>query len=416
MGLMFLSGWVMNRGGEMKTGTYTKVGRLAFRSWLFVAMLGTGLGLGQPATAATADIQYQLFIQQQICAVAIEPSWDSEAVTQLCDLTGGGAGGGTTPSVNLGTSNAGGTAASRKKKGVREYLDEQKEKTEKGASADGGGWGVLVSPQYGKSDRVETDLENGFRSDLTGLVIGIDYQLSDNTIFGFVLGQTKDEAAFLNDAGSLTTVNNSITIYSTWMPTEYASIDGYLGYGNIKLDSMRNVVYGSITGSASGNTVGRQLMGGISASYTTDIGRVSLSPYLSLDSIKSDFDGYDETGNTLFELHFSDRTVLSTTSSLGARISSSINYAWGSLAPSISIAAVHEFQNKSRQISNELVITPGTGFMVETDSPDRDYFNLGMGIATALNSGAQLFLSYEKRTQDKLLSSWAVGIGGLFVF
>ena len=80
------------------------------------------------------------------------------------------------------------------------------------------------------------------------------------------------------------------------------------------------------------------------------------------------------------------------------------------------LAAVHEFQNKSQQISNELVVTPGAGFLVQTDSPDRNYLNVGLNMVAALNGGAQLFLDYDKRTQDKLLSSWAVSLGGLFEF
>jgi uncharacterized protein with beta-barrel porin domain len=80
------------------------------------------------------------------------------------------------------------------------------------------------------------------------------------------------------------------------------------------------------------------------------------------------------------------------------------------------LAAVHEFQNRTRQISNELVITPGTAFAVETDAPDRNYMNLGLGISAALNGGTQLFLDYDKRAQDRLLSSWAVSAGVLVGF
>jgi len=37
-------------------------------------------------------------------------------------------------------------------------------------------------------------------------------------------------------------------------------------------------------------------------------------------------------------------------------------------------------------------------------------------VAAALDGGAQLFLDYEKRTQDRLLSSWAVSLGALVEF
>lgn len=94
-------------------------------------------------------------------------------------------------------------------------------------------------------------------------------------------------------------------------------------------------------------------------------------------------------------------------------MSTSYGYDWGTLFPSARIAAVHEFQNQSKQIRNELVLTPGTGFLVATDAPDRNYLNIGLGVAAALNGGTQMFLDYEKRTQDRLLSSWAISAGVL---
>jgi outer membrane autotransporter protein len=171
-------------------------------------------------------------------------------------------------------------------------------------------------------------------------------------------------------------------------------------------------IFGTTTGSTSGN----QVLGGLSTSYQMDAGRFSVSPFLNLDYIKTNFKGYEESGSTLLEFRFSDRRASSFTSSLGGRVSTTYGYSWGILIPSARLAAVHEFQNNSQQIYSELVITPGTGMSVTTDAPDRNYLNIGLGVAVALNGGSQLFLDYEKRTQDRLLSSWAVSLGGLFEF
>ena len=402
----------------MNTGVIkSKVGRCAFISKTLVVLVVLGAGsMPHGAMAANYDLQYKLFLDD-LCAAGLPQgsTWDPIAVGNLCTaVTAAGAYSSATFSVNLGTSNAGST--SRKKKGVREYSNERKEKPEKGASADGTGWGFLITPQFGNSNRSETEKENGYQSKLRGVLVGLDYLFSDSFVLGGAIGQTNDTATFFGSAGSLKTDSNNLTIYGTWLPDDSIAIDGYMGYGKIKLDSRRNVILGSITGVASGNTTGRQVMGGLSASYTKPVGNLSLSPYIGLDSIKTTFDGYDEVGTTLLELHFGDRTALSTTSNLGVRINSSYSYDWGALLPSARVTAVHEFQNKSRQISNELVITPGAGFVVETDSPDRNYLNIGFGVAAALNGGAQLFLDYEKHTQDKLLSSWAISIGALMEF
>jgi uncharacterized protein YhjY with autotransporter beta-barrel domain len=397
------------------------VGRCAFIGKFSVLVLTLLLGLvPQQATASTTDTQFRQFITDLCGGKIPQPPgavWNRAALNQMCtNAASGFIGSPGAALANVGTASAGAGLTSRKKKGLRERMDEQKEKPGKGASADGGGWGFLITPQYGNSDRTETDLENGYQSKLNGLVAGLDYRFSDSLVIGATLGQIKDNATFLNSAGSLKTSNNTFNFYGTWIASDNTSIDGYLGYGKLNLDSNRHIEFGLISGTTSGSTNGRQIMAGMSASYQTDLGRANLAPFINLDYIKTSFNGYDENGATTMELHYGDRSTISFTSSLGARVSTSYGYDWGTLQPSARLAAVHEFQNKSRQLTNELVSTPGTGFQVTTDSPDRNYLNLGLGVSAALNGGTQLFLDYEKRAQDKLLSSWAISLGALMEF
>ncbi|MDO8413739.1 MAG: autotransporter outer membrane beta-barrel domain-containing protein, partial [Gallionellaceae bacterium] len=320
-----------------------------------------------------------------------------------------------TSSSNLGATRGG--AVSLQPQGIQDRLEERKKEAEKAASADGGGWGLLLSPQYGKSKRPETELENGFQSELNGLLIGLDYRFSDKFVLGAAIGHTKDDADFINNAGFLKTTSNTFSLYGTWALSDYAYIDGYLGAGKLNLDSQRQVNFGLLSpGTASGNTSGQQTMAGLSASYKADLGRVSFEPFVNFDYIKTDVDGYDESGTTSMELRHRDRKNISTTSSVGGRSSMAYGYDWGTLVPSVHLAAVHEYKNDSSQIGNELVIAPGTPFMVDTDAPDRNYLSAGLGMAAALNGGAQLFLNYEKRMKDKLLNCWAVSAGVLVEF
>lgn len=408
----------------MNTERLKVTGNRTFLSKVSITILSLSSVLfSHHAAAATTNIQFQQYVWDICTGNTVPlPGWDLAQVFQMCNDTisvGGPAGGGqASPSVsaNLGTASASSGAASRKKKGVRERLDEVEEAPEKGASADDGGWGLLVAPQYGKSSRAETDLENGYRSELTGLVIGLDRRFSDSFVLGVAVGQTTDRAAFISNAGFLNSRSNTATMYATWLPSESVAVDGYLGYGDLAFDSRRSVLYGSISGTASGSTSGRQTMAGLSASYQADYGRASLAPFINLDYVETRIKGYNEGGATLLELRYGDRSTTSFTGSLGGRASTSHGFEWGTLVPSARLTAVHEFQNHAQQISNELVSTPGTGFLVSTDSPDRDYLNLGLGVAAALNDGAQLFIDYEKRMQDRLLSSWAVSLGVLVEF
>ncbi|MDO8990729.1 MAG: autotransporter outer membrane beta-barrel domain-containing protein [Sideroxyarcus sp.] len=408
----------------MNSGDFrSRVGRGAFICKLLVLVLGA---LPLQSVAITSNEQLHQYVDD-LCNLSNPPSsWDPLSYFTMCtNAATGGPAAGPTPvgavSANLGTVNAGTGAALRKKKGNRVTLDEQKEKPEKGASADGGGWGFLMAPQYGNSSRIETDLENGYQANLKGLIIGLDYRFSDSFVLGAAVGQTKDDATFLNSVGSLKTRNNTFSLYGTWLPTEYTLVDSYLGYGNLSFENKRQFDFGSnVSGTMSGNTSGRQIMAGLSASYQTDFGQANLASFINLDYIKTSIGGYNESGSdtstNLMALHYGDRNTISFTNSVGARVSTSYGYDWGTLQPSARLAVVHEYQNNANEIPNELAITPGMSFAVSTDAPDRNYLSIGLGVSAALNGGTQLFLDYDKRTQDELLSSWAVSLGAQMEF
>lgn len=398
-----------------------EVNRYAFISKFSVLALTLCVGLlSQQVSATTGDTQYRQFITD-LCGGFITPPsgvvWDTATLSQMCtDAASGFIGSGGVAIANVSTSGAGGSLASHKKKGIAELNDKQKDKPAKGASADGGGWGLLVAPQYGKGNRLGTDLENGYQSDLKGLVIGVDYRFSDDFVLGLAVGQTKDEATFLDSAGFLKTSSNTATIYGTWLASEKSSIDGYLGYGKLNIDNQRKVTFGVISGVTGGSTTGQQIMAGMSTSYQINVDRFDLAPFISIDYIKTDINAFSETGTTTMELHYSDRSTTSLISGVGAQILTSYGFDWGTLTPYGRLAAVHEFKNNVKQISNELVSAPGVGITVSTDAPDRNYLNVGLGVSAALNSGAQLFIDYDKRARDRLLSSWAISLGVLMEY
>ena len=374
-------------------------------------------GLPQKALATAADTVFMTFIQD-LCGgtVYTQPPgtvWDTTSLSAMC-VRATGAGNVGVPNVAIG---AGGGGATRNKKVFREQMEDEREKSGgKGASADGGRWGLLVAPQFGKSRRIDTQLEHGFESELKGLSIGLDYRFSDSFVTGVMAGYVRDSVSYFNSAGTLKTSSSSLTVYGTWLPTESIAVDGYLGYGKNGLDSQRRVVYGLIDGTSSGNFTGKQLMGGLSIGYQMDLGEVSVSPFIGLDSIKSTTAEYNETGTTGLELHMRDSKSLSTTSSVGVQVNTTHNFQWGSLSPSVRVAAVHEYQNNSQVRPVELVSAPGVGISIQTDSPDRNYLDASAGMVAGLNGGTQVFLNYEVRAQDALLKSWALNAGMLAEF
>jgi hypothetical protein len=50
-------------------------------------------------------------------------------------------------------------------------------------------------------------------------------------------------------------------------------------------------------------------------------------------------------------------------------------------------------------------------FLFQTDTPDRDYFNLGVGVSMVLPNGLQPFLNYRELVAYKDRSSHSVSLG-----
>ena len=400
----------------------SKAGCCAFVSRFFFAFVVLVLGMmPQGARASTSNAQLEQYVIN-LCANPPSPlpaGWSALSLAIMCTHLGGAASsGGVNVSANLGIATAGGDVSTRKKKRLRDLEQEQDKNKEKAASGDEGAWGFVVTPQYGKNTRSETDLENGYHSNLSGLLVGVDYRFSDRFVLGTTIAHTKDKATFFNDAGSLNTGNTSLVLYGTWLAGESISFDGYLGNGKLSLDSQRKIdwsttINNGFFGTVTGNTSGSQTLAGLSVTLQQSYGQLNVSPFLNVDYIKTKISGYDEVGTTTIEMHYGDRNISSLTSSLGLRLENSYSYGWGMLVPNVRLASVHEFQNRSQQIMNELVITPGSGFNVATDAATRNYLNSGFGIVAALNRGMQLFVDYDKRSRDPLLNSWAVNIGVL---
>ena len=116
----------------------SSVGRCAFIGKFSILVLTLFLGLlPQQATAAGAgNAQFYQYIYN-ICNTAPAVILDPVKYGNVCAAFSGYVTNGGINSVNLGTANAASGLASHKKS-IRELADEQKDKAEKGASADGG--------------------------------------------------------------------------------------------------------------------------------------------------------------------------------------------------------------------------------------------------------------------------------------
>jgi outer membrane autotransporter protein len=303
---------------------------------------------------------------------------------------------------------------------VKDRLDEiQEEEVSSGA------WGFLLSVQSGETERVSTDNESGYDSELDGVVLGIDYRFNDKFVVGIAAGKTSDDARYDNNGGSLKTDSTSRMLYATYVINDNAYVDAYVGRAPLEFSNSRRFgITGfdsefDISGEIRGDFEGEQSLRGISGGYDWHIGDNSVGVFAALDNSETDVDGYAEQGATGLEMLYPDQTTKSSLRTIGVNASRVIDLGWAAVIPNISVASVHQSENDSRSFDARLQILPDvdtTTLTLESDNPDRNYILTSLGVVLATNGGTQYFLNYEKMSSNDFLETWALSAGVLAEF
>jgi outer membrane autotransporter protein len=318
--------------------------------------------------------------------------------------------------VNVGSAGSYGNAGQSGLQRQREIDDEEAKKRKKkggGASADftAGAFGGFVTAQTSRTKRALTDLENGYKADLNGLLIGLDRRFGNSLVVGASLGRTNTDSTYLGDAGTMSARNTTLMLYATYLPVPGAYLGGYVGGGRGSQDATRRISAGSISGTAASSTDSRQTMGGLSGGYDLYFGALTVGVNAAMDTVRNRTDETTESGTTGLEFIYPEQTTSSRTGTLGTRASYRWPFTWGAIVPSVRAAYVHEYRDNARTVSPRLVTGPSVVIPFRTDSPDRDYYVSGAGATLEAGRGLQFFVDYEKRGGHAFIDTWSASIG-----
>lgn len=146
----------------------------------------------------------------------------------------------------------------------------------------------------------------------------------------------------------------------------------------------------------------------------------SLTPYGRGTYQKTTIDAFSETGGGGLNLAFDEQDNESLTSTLGAQASYAISTGFGVLLPTIYAEWVHEFRNDQSGVGVRYAADPTPSqlsrFTVGFDAPDRNYFNLGVGLAATLPNGWSAFGNFETVAGLRDTTSHVVTLGGRLEF
>jgi outer membrane lipase/esterase len=247
--------------------------------------------------------------------------------------------------------------------------------------------------------------------------VGADYRFTDQFILGAAFGFASTDADLDSSGGSLDTKQYSGSIYGTYF-FERLYVDGIVTIGGNTFDSKRNIVYslptvmiqgtqGIPTGAtpvnqtAKGDTDGINYSLGFGGGYEFRSGGFTFGPYGRLNYFNLDIDGFGESiDNTNpgfgLALEFRGQTVESLTTALGGQAAYALSTPVAVFVPQMLFEWVHEFLNNDRTLAANYVVDPQKiALNIVTDRPDRDFFNLGVGLSAVFQGGKSAFIYYQ---------------------
>jgi outer membrane autotransporter protein len=295
-----------------------------------------------------------------------------------------------------------------------------------GAAGDGaldlGPWGFFLNGSISSGDKDRTENAAGFDFDAWSVTLGADYRFQDNLIGGIALGYVKNETDIDANGGDLDTEGFNVSLYGTYYLDSGLYLDGILTYGWSDYDQSRRIRYdiGSVIvdQTADADFDGSDWSASLGGGYSMASGPLSFGPTFRLEYLDTSVDGYQESMSNPnapgggWATRIEDQDVTSFTSQLGGEISYAVSTSWGVLLPNAHLQWVHEFEDGADNVVGHFVQDPTrTPFSLAADRPDRDYYNLRLGLSAQFAEGRSGYIYYRKLFGYSDLDAYTVAAG-----
>lgn len=273
--------------------------------------------------------------------------------------------------------------------------------------------GLFIKGQFNIGNRDMTINQQGFDIVRKSITLGLDYTFFDSLVLGAAFGYGFVDTDFHNNNGRMETNSYDFATYGSYFLPEDFYVDWIMSYSVHDYDTKRNIRYSGLDTTATSRPGGDQF--GFAGSLGKDFAFTSyvINPYARFEYLSTSVDAYRESGGAGLALEVDKQVIQSLTSTIGTQISRAFGMPWGVLSPGARFEWVHQYKNDDRGIQARFAnAAPGTGnFVIRTDSPDRDYFNLGGSLTATLPEGRAGFLRYETRLGQAHISDHTVELG-----
>lgn len=286
------------------------------------------------------------------------------------------------------------------------------------------GIGLFASGFVESMNREIGRFQQGYDSTIMGFTGGADYRFSKQLTTGLAFTYSNTDGAFIG-GGNFNTNSYGLTLFSQYLPTVNSFVQFSAGYTNESYTVTRNTflrlanpgggrTVNNVGGFPSSNSSGDTIRLGVLTGYDHPIGRFTIGPRIGLNYAHMHIHDYAENGGAGLGLKYDDQYVNSTQSVLGMQASAAISTGFGVLVPQANADYVHEFANSQRYINVQFTEDQRANpfqFRFQTDTPVRNWFNLGAGLVAVLPNGLQPFVNFRAMVGHNQFDNYAGTFG-----
>ncbi|WP_330926201.1 autotransporter outer membrane beta-barrel domain-containing protein [Candidatus Sororendozoicomonas aggregata] len=258
---------------------------------------------------------------------------------------------------------------------------------------EGSGWGQLVA---GSSRHKEVDGRSSFDGNMTGFVVGADFDLTHTFRVGGAGSWTKNSVKAENDA-SADMHNFMATLYGHWYLNGWY-VDSIFSAGKGKTDTGKFILGNPVSASYKSTTYGARLIAG----HAFGAGNWDVIPQAELHYGRMEFDVYEEKGNSGFErkINIKDYDVLEF--GLGFSIGRAPEHGYR-FRPTVDVVGYYDVKNNGTEIQASY-LAGGDDFSVTGPSRDKFRLKTGLGMEIDVLDSWMLSANYNMNWSKHFLS------------
>lgn len=277
-------------------------------------------------------------------------------------------------------------------------------------------WGLFISGIVGNVQRDATAQENGFEFQTLGTTIGSDYRVNNRFVIGAAFGFATSDVDIVTGNSAMEVTGINFSNYATLYLSKRSYLDWVFTYSGQNFKNSRNISLFNAT--AESETKGGLLGLSISGSHELlSKGGWAFTVKGEVDVAKSNIDAYRESGAGALNLSIESQEFSSLVTDLGMELTYAISTGSSVFIPQFNMNWSHQFEGDSVQVRGQFVNDRfGTTFQFETDNPDRDYFQIGLGLSAIFPRGNTLFIQAISLLDRDNYSDFHIALGSRLEF